>query len=165
MKYSAIIDGGRIEIELNRLDTATIEAQIGGRKYLIDTKTVEPGVYWFNWNNRSMEISVVPRGDSYSVSLEGRSVGVEIVNARSALRKASQRGHTGAIELRAPMPGKIVKVLVIEGAEVQANQGIVVMEAMKMQNEIKSPKNGVVKKLAVEEGTPVNSGDLLAVVE
>jgi biotin carboxyl carrier protein len=165
MKYTAIIDGERIEIELSRSKPTTIEAQVGGRQYRIEAKMVEPGVYWFNWNNRSVEISVVPHGEGYVVSLEGRSADIEIVNARSALRKATQHGHAGAIDLRAPMPGKIVKVLVSEGAVVQANQGIVVMEAMKMQNEIKAPKNGVVKKVAVKEGAPVNAGDLLAVVE
>jgi len=67
--------------------------------------------------------------------------------------------------VRAPMPGKVIKVLVAEGTEVLVNQGIVVLEAMKMQNEIKSPKNGIVRKLAVTDGAPVNSGDLLATVE
>ena len=57
------------------------------------------------------------------------------------------------------------KFLVAEGAEVRGNQGILVMEAMKMQNEIKSPKAGIVKRLAVSEGLAVNSGDLLASVE
>ena len=165
MKVTAIIDGERIELELARSEPAAIEAQVGDRKYVIETRVVEPGVYWFNWNHRSMEISVVPNGEGYVVSVDSRRIPVEIVDARSALRKAAQHGHDGVVELRAPMPGKIVKVLVDEGAEVQANQGIVVMEAMKMQNEIKSPKAGIVKKLGVKEGAPVNAGDLLAVVE
>jgi pyruvate carboxylase subunit B len=63
------------------------------------------------------------------------------------------------------MPGKIVKILVSEGTEVKPNEGILVMEAMKMQNEIKSPKHGIVMKIRVKEGAPVNAGDLLAVVE
>ena len=63
------------------------------------------------------------------------------------------------------MPGKVIKVLVAEGAEVQPNQGIVVLEAMKMQNEIKSPKKGVVQKIVAAEGANVNAGDVLAVVE
>jgi Acetyl/propionyl-CoA carboxylase, alpha subunit len=67
--------------------------------------------------------------------------------------------------VRAPMPGKVVRLLVAEGAEVNANQGLLVMEAMKMQNEIKSPKKGVVRKLSVAEGVAVNSGDLLASIE
>jgi pyruvate carboxylase subunit B len=62
------------------------------------------------------------------------------------------------------MPGKVVRVLVAENAEVKAGQGIMVVEAMKMQNEIKSPKNGIVEKI-VAEGTNVNAGDVLAIVE
>jgi biotin carboxyl carrier protein len=92
-------------------------------------------------------------------------VTVEILDARNALRRAARHGPEGAMEIRAPMPGKIVRVLVAEGAEVEANQGLLVMEAMKMQNEIKSPKKGVVKKLAVKEGAAVSSGDTLAAVE
>jgi len=69
------------------------------------------------------------------------------------------------VELHAPMPGKIVKVLVAEGASVEVNQGLIVIEAMKMQNEVKSPKTGIVKKIGVQETTAVNAGDLLVIVE
>jgi biotin carboxyl carrier protein len=63
------------------------------------------------------------------------------------------------------MPGKVVRVLVKEEAEVEAGQGVVVVEAMKMQNEIKSPKKGVVRRMLAAEGANVNAGDVLAVVE
>ena len=165
MKYTAIIDGERIDIELNAGRNNSIEAEINGRRYMFEAKTIEPGVYWFNWQNRSMEVAVTPNGEGYSVSLGERRLTVEMIDARTALRKAAQHGPAGLIEIRAPMPGKIVKVLISEGAEVQHNQGILVMEAMKMQNEIKAPKQGVVKKLGVAEGAAVNAGDLLATVE
>ena len=165
MKYTALIDGERVDIEVIHSETAVTEAQVGGRKYSLDAKAVEPGIYWFNWNNRSIEISVTPNGDAYTVSAGGRRTLVEIVDARTALRKAAQQGHAGTVELRAPMPGKVVEVLVNEGAQVEMNQGILVIEAMKMQNEIKSPKRGTVKKILASEGAPVNAGDLLAVVE
>lgn len=165
MKYTAIIDGERIEIELNWASANVVEAEILGRKYSLEAKTVEPGVYWFNWDNRSLEIAVTMNGGGYVVTLANRRIPVEMVDARTALRRAAQQGHEGAVEIKAPMPGKIIKVLVAEGAEVNANQGILVMEAMKMQNEIKSPKKGVVKKLIAAEGAAVSSGDLLAAVE
>ena len=63
------------------------------------------------------------------------------------------------------MPGKIVRVLVTEGAAVEAGSGVLVVEAMKMQNEIKSPKRGIVQKILVGAGTAVNAGDVLAIVE
>jgi biotin carboxyl carrier protein len=164
VKYTALIEGELVEIELTG-KSSSIEATIGGSKYAIDVQTIEPGVYWFNWNNRSIEISVISNGSGYVVSLEGRRVPVEIVDARTAFRKATHRAQDGAVELRAPMPGKVVKLLVGEGVEVEAHQSILVMEAMKMQNEIKSPKKGIVKRLAVKESAAVNAHDLLAIVE
>ena len=165
MKFTANVDGERVEIEVSESGTATMEAAVAGCKYAFAVAPVEPGVYWFNWNNRSIEIAVTPDGDHYAVSIGHRRIFVEIVEPRTALRKAAQQGKAGIVELRAPMPGKVVRVLVSEGAAVQAHQGILIVEAMKMQNEIKSPKKGTVKRLAVNEGMAVNSGDLLASVE
>ena len=165
MKYTVIVAGERVDLEIDLNDPRRIEAQISGRKYILDTKSVEPGVYWFNWDSRSIELRVTPAIEGYIVSVNGHQHAVEIMDTRTALRKASHHGHDGEVELRAPMPGKIVKVLLQAGAAVSPNQGILVMEAMKMQNEIKSPKDGVVKRVSVQEGSAVNSGDLLAVVE
>ena len=67
--------------------------------------------------------------------------------------------------LKAAMPGKVVRVLVQEGDAVEAGHGVIVVEAMKMQNEVKSPKSGVVVKVSVAEGATVNAGEVLAVVE
>jgi len=164
MKFTAIIDGERIDIDL-RAGRNSVEAAVGGRKYTLEAKIIEPGIYWFNYQNRSIEIAVTPNGEGYVVSVGGRHLAVEMADARSALRKGAQHGRAGLVEIRAPMPGKVVKVLLPEGSEVQHNQGILVMEAMKMQNEIKSPKDGTVQKLGVTEGAAVNAGDLLAVVE
>jgi biotin carboxyl carrier protein len=165
MKYTAIIDGARVEIELTRGDGKTITAEVDGKQYLLDVEAVEPGLLWFNWNNRSVEISVTPTRETYVVSVAGARMDVEIVDPHAALRKAAQQGQTGTVELRAPMPGKVVKILVTEGATVEANQGLLVIEAMKMQNEIRAPKAGIVRNLRVKEAAAVNAGDLLATVE
>ena len=165
MKYTAAVGDQRFEIELALTGEGAVEALVGGTKYSIQARNVEPGVYWLEWNHRSHELTVVANGDGYMVSINGRHIPVVIADARSALRKASQHGNDGRAEIRAPMPGKIVRVLVSEGSEVLHNQGLLVMEAMKMQNEIKSPKKGVLKKLGVKDGNAVNSGDLLAIVE
>src|SRR6266513_2115099 len=119
MKYTAIIDGERLAIEvigLSRIETGTVEAVIGGEKYVVEVRTVEPGVYWFQWNHRSIEISVTPNGDAYIVSMANLHLDVEIIDPRAALKKAAQQGQVGTVELRAPMPGKVVKVLISEGA-------------------------------------------------
>jgi len=80
-------------------------------------------------------------------------------------RKAGAGDDKSPKKLLAPMPGKVVRVLVAEKSEVQAGQGILVMEAMKMQNEIKSPKKGSVQKIVAVEGASVNAGDVLAIVK
>ena len=166
MKHSVIIDGKSFDLELVRSsDGQRIEAQIDGKKYDLHVQAVEPGVYWLAWNHRSIEISVSPNGDAYVASVDGHRMNDEIVDARTALRKAAQHGHAGTVELRAPMPGKIVKVLVHEGATVETNQGLLVIEAMKMQNELKSPKKGTIRKIGVKETAAVNAGDLLVIVE
>ncbi len=130
--------------------------------------------------------AVIPRRDVLSLLVDGRAyeikreqtstdlhlwVGsacfaVEIRDPRS-LRSRRQAGadEKGPRKIVAPMPGRIVRLLVAEGSSVEAGQGIVVVEAMKMQNEIKSPKKGVVKKMSASAGTSVNPGDLLAIVE
>ena len=71
----------------------------------------------------------------------------------------------GPRKLVSAMPGKVVRVLLAPGSEVEAGQAVLVVEAMKMQNELKSPKKGVVQKIVVSEGTAVNAGDVLAIVE
>ena len=83
------------------------------------------------------------------------------------LRSATCSGghHTGAAEIVSPMPGKIVRVLVKPGADVEAGAGVIVVEAMKMQNEMKAPKAGTVVSIQVAEGATVNAGDVLAVIE
>ncbi len=63
------------------------------------------------------------------------------------------------------MPGKVVRVLVAEGNEIEAGAGVLVVEAMKMQNEVKSPKKGIIQKILVSEGATVSAGDVLAIVE
>jgi biotin carboxyl carrier protein len=72
---------------------------------------------------------------------------------------------TGTSEIKTAMPGKVMRVLVEEGAEIKQGEGVIVVEAMKMQNEMKSPRDGIVKEIRFAEGATVNAGDVLAVIE
>jgi len=164
IQYTAIISGKTIEVSIDQT-AGRIQATVDGRTYSIEATRVEPNVYWLNSEHGSREIAVVRQGDGYEVSVGVHRIPIEILDPRKALLRAAHSGHDGVVEIRAPMPGKIVRVLVEEAGAIGANSGIVVMEAMKMQNEIKSPKAGVVRKLGVREGAPVNAGDLIAVVE
>ena len=80
-------------------------------------------------------------------------------------RRGAAQGDTGPQSLTASMPGKVVRVLAREGEAIAPGQGIAVVEAMKMQNEIRSPRAGVLKKLLAHEGMKVNAGEVLAIVE
>jgi len=165
MQYKAIVGGETVEVALERTSTG-IEATIGDRTYSLEVSTVKPGAFWLNWGRRSIEVYVLPSGETYLVSMDGHRIPVEILNSRKLLQRTTrQSGRGGASEIRSPMPGKNVRVLMVEGADVEDRQGIVVMEAMKMQNEIKSSMAGRIQKIAVVEGETVRAGDLIAIVE
>jgi biotin carboxyl carrier protein len=167
----------KLRAKLNDQDHAlTIECvedltivQVDGRKYELRIREPEDGCYLILVDTYVYEASVsAVRHDleTLEVSLRGRSYPITIVDPRR-LRSSqtSERHHHGATEIRAQMPGKVVRVLVDLGAEVSKGAGIVVVEAMKMQNEMKSPRAGIVGLIRVSPGDTVARGDLLAVVE
>ena len=119
------------------------------------------GVFSVLHEGRSYEVRVL----AGEVIVNGLAMPYEIEDPRAWKGSAGAGGAKGAVTLKAPMPGKIVKVLVAVGGEVAAGQGIVLMEAMKMQNELKSPKAGRVASVAVQSGDSVAAGAVLAVVE
>lgn len=121
---------------------------------------VEPGVYSVLLDGLSYEVRL--QGGTYNV--DGEQFHVQVEDPR-AVRRGAARQAEGRHVLTAAMPGKVVRLLVQEGDPVQAGQGMVVVEAMKMQNEVKSPKSGRVLSLPVKEGAAVAAGDTLAVVE
>jgi biotin carboxyl carrier protein len=126
---------------------------------------VSPGVYSVFLGDRSHTIYLAKAGDQLEVWADGKRRSISIVDPRDDVEGAGASARTGRFELRTPMPGKIIKVLVELHAPVRAGQGLVVVEAMKMQNEIKSPKEGVVSRLSAVEGATVGAGALLVTVE
>jgi biotin carboxyl carrier protein len=174
MRFKAIINVPKgetaesVDVEFERT-TAGIEASVDGRRYSLEASVVKPGLFLLQWASRSIEVSILPAEKFSSVatvSIEGQRMSVEILDGRKLLeRTVRQSDRGGASEIRSPMPGKIVRVLLAAGADVVAGQGIVVMEAMKMQNEMKSSMSGRIRKIEVVEGETVRSGDLIAVVE
>ena len=143
----------------------TLEATVNGRQYRLHVRKLEDGGFWFGWDDRSAEVIAVPRDEAYDVGINGQQVRVEFLESNKRLRRQGGGSHSGIVEIRAPMPGKIVRVLLSESQEVKAKQGIVVIEAMKMQNEIRSPKAGRIAELTVSPGDAVGLGDLIARVE
>ena len=110
------------------------------------------------------EAGVFPRGAVFDVTLPEALVGVDLRDVTRAAVAGPARTSTGPARVTAPMPGKVARVLVTEGQTVAQGAGLVVIEAMKMENELRAPRPGAVLELPAREGQAVESGALLAVV-
>jgi biotin carboxyl carrier protein len=127
-----------------------------------ELQPLEPGSYWVRIGNKSFRVTL---GSPGSVTVDGRPVAMDVFDPRD-LRAAGRSGSSqGRQEVNAPMPGKIVRVLVNVGDTVEEGQGVVVVEAMKMQNEMKSPKAGTVAEVRTRADATVTAGDVLIVIE
>jgi acetyl/propionyl-CoA carboxylase alpha subunit len=162
--WRPIIAGERAEVLWNETEN-TVEATVNGRKYTLEKHKLKPGMYWFGWNGQSVEAHVMERDQGYEVSVHGYRIFIEFSDSTKKRRTHGGADDRSVVEVRAPMPGKIVRILLGKGDEVAAQQGIVVMEAMKMQNEIRSPKTGRILELNVAAGDAVDLADLIARVE
>jgi biotin carboxyl carrier protein len=128
-------------------------------------EAVEPGVYSVLVDGRSYEARIEQSNGCVTVFIDGHRFEVEIQDPRRWSRHTSRPGMEGRLHVTAAMPGKIVRLLVAEGDTVEAGQGLLVVEAMKMQNEMKAPKPGRVVSLSARGGATVTAGEVLAVIE
>lgn len=124
---------------------------------------IAPGRYSILLGNRSYEAHVIPAPGAsgprdYLVRVGSESYRVELIDPRAWQGRGGLGGSHGPQEISAPMPGKVVKLLVAEGDEVEDGQGLLVIEAMKMQNELKSPRAGRVERIYAAEGAGVETG-------
>jgi biotin carboxyl carrier protein len=166
MKYEILINGTRRNVEFapHAKETSHVTFTVDGRLVKADVIRISPSAYSILLGGRSLEVATEETSGGMLLRANGLEFHVEIIDPRSW-----RRGRGAGIELEgrqrlvAPMPGKIVRVLVAAGQQVSAGQGLLVIEAMKMQNEIRSPKSGTVEKLA-REGQTVNAGEILAIV-
>ena len=148
-RYSVVIDGQAHEVRAERAGEFGLSLIVGDAA------------------NASRELQITPgaaRGELLA-SLGGRTVPV-VVNGRTRRRgTADDGGRAGRQPVVAPMPGRVVRVLVAPGDVVAARQGVIVVEAMKMENELRSPKAGTVRDVTVTPGTSVEAGRVLVVIE
>jgi len=164
MTYEIQVDGKNYRLELNRVD-GRWESRLDGRDIPLDAVLARRDVLSIIIGGQAYEIKRERTATDVHLWVGPRRYDVELRDPRSLRGRASAEDGKGLRKLIAPMPGKVVRVLLKEESQVEAGQGVVVVEAMKMQNEIKSPKNGVVRKIVASEGAAVNAGDVLAVVE
>ena len=168
MKLGVKIGGKLHTVELLPLGER-LRFSLDGRVLRADAVEVAPGVYSILMDGESIEVRVEPQSGASIAGLRV-IIGIREFSADVSDPRQWRRHRGGATEAQgrqqvlAPMPGKIIRVLVKAGDSVELRQGLVVVEAMKMQNEIRSPKSGKVERLMVIEGQAVNTGEILAIV-
>jgi biotin carboxyl carrier protein len=166
-RFVATLGDAEHQIEVEELAAHTLRLGIGGRDFEVDVRQVGPSSYSILLERRSFDFDVARDGDEVVVASRRGATRVGLADAaRKRHHGGAARGHAGGrAELKAMMPGRVVNVLVAVGDEVALHQGIVVVEAMKMENELKSPKAGKIAEIKVKPGQTVEKGELLVVVE
>ncbi len=166
MKYIATISGKQIPVGIERKG-GKFQLTIGDRSFTVDSIRTGPQSLSLIIDGLSCEVGLERAGNSYTVHFFDHTVDLELVEEGKfhASEIPGPASHTGPVRMPAPMPGKIVKVNVHEGDRVQEGQSLIIMEAMKMQNDIKAPRSGVVSRIHAKEGEPVSMSQILVVLE
>jgi biotin carboxyl carrier protein len=167
MRYVATLAGAEHELEVEELSADSWRIRIGPQQFDADLRQIGPVSYSVIVDNRSFDFDVVRDGDELIVASRGGSTRLMLVDAarRAAVGRRRERELGGPVQLKALMPGRVVSVLVQPGEQVAADQGVLVIEAMKMENELRAPKAGTVVEVKVAAGQTVEKGDVLLVVE
>lgn len=168
MKLIVEIAGITHALELERAGTRVV-AKIDERRYELEAREVEPSVWLLHAAGRVYECRIGDRPSAASpteVQTGQQTFQLALIDPKRLRHNESAGSQAqGRARLVAAMPGKVVRVLVEQGAQVEAGAALLVVEAMKMQNEMKSPKAGTVVELRATAGATVNAGDLLVIIE
>ena len=164
MTYDIAIDGKHYRLELEQVD-GRWTCCLDGRDVEVDAILARRDVLSLRIGNRAYEVKCERVGNDTHIWVGSMRYAAEVRDPRSLHGRARAADERGPKKLTAPMPGKVVRIMVAQGDEVEAGAGVLVVEAMKMQNEVKSPKKGTIQKIQVQEGAAVNAGDVLAIVE
>jgi acetyl/propionyl-CoA carboxylase alpha subunit len=164
VKLVASVGGRELQVEV-RGEAPPYSVTLDGRELEVDLRPTSSGFVSLTVEGASHEIGLLPRDGGWSVLAGGRALDVRLEDAGAAGAAAPRAAAGGASRVTAPMPGRLVKVLVEAGQDVAEGQGLVVMEAMKMENELRAPRAGRVKELHARERQAVESGALLVVLE
>ena len=167
MNYVAIIGAREVKVTVKELGGSNYEVAIDGARHVVDARQVVDCLWSILHGNKSIEVDVTQLpGEEFEVLINGDCHKFYLVNEqRRAMIRGGAKGIAGKEIVASPMPGKVVKLLVHAGQEVKADQGLIVIEAMKMENELRSTGSGKVKEIFVKEGDVVESGAKLILVE
>lgn len=164
MKFEIELGDTSHAVEIPRLERS-LHALIDGRSVSADAIEIARGTYSILIDGQSFEVRVERFADALRVTVGGSEYTARVRDPRKWQRNRNAALSSEARQkILAPMPGRIVRILVAHGDSVATGQGLVVVEAMKMQNEVRSPKSGSVERLLVKEGQAVNAGETIAII-
>ena len=163
MIYNVSIGGRNLRIALER-DGGNWKCELEGVQFPFDARPIRPGIISLIVDGRVYEIKRDQLGSQERLWINKTPFIAEITDPRSLTARSRSAATSTTAKLVASMPGKVLRVMVRAMEQVEVGQALLVLEAMKMQNEIKSPNKGIVKQL-ITEGTYVNAGDVLAIVQ
>jgi biotin carboxyl carrier protein len=167
MKLTAEINNESRQIEVRR-EGDKVFATVGEKNYELEAHATAPDTYLFKLDGKVYECYVAPAasGGKTQVTVGANSYEFTLADPKRLSHAGGPHAHgAGAAEIMTQMPGKVVRILVGVGDEVKEKDAVIVVEAMKMQNEMKAPKDGTVKSVSFAEGDTVNAGDILMVIE
>jgi biotin carboxyl carrier protein len=165
--YIAKLGEKTYTVEVEEVEKSIYRVSVDGSEFLLDGKKTGRTNYSLIVDNRSFEVDIDVSEDDYRVLVDGRNYHIHLLDERRMRLGGVQAGIElqGRQRVSVPMPGKVIAVLVSEGDQVERGQGLVIVEAMKMENEVRSPINGEVKEVKVKAGDSLEAGATLLVVE
>lgn len=167
-RYTVTVAGKQRTVEVDGVQEGALCVRVDGGKHNLEVRSAPGGGFTLFEGTAVLHAVVDGRAPKLMVGMRGSVVAVEIADARSAALAVLVRHaptSIGLVRLRAPIPGRISKVLAKPGDKVVAGCGVVVVEAMKMENEIRAPRDGVIKEIKCAEGQTVDANQELVILE
>jgi biotin carboxyl carrier protein len=165
MKFQVRIGEAARSIEVERQSAGRLRILLDGQAAEVDATEIAPNTYSILIRGAAFEVHVFPAPDGLLVRCNGQEFRAWVQDPRVWRgQRAALFEAEGRQQVTAPMPGKVVRVLVAVGDAVQARQGLVVVEAMKMQNEIRALRKGKIERVFVQEGQAVGAGEVLVTI-
>lgn len=162
MNISFWLEKEEFRLNLEEKKENSICVTLGKKKYFVSSEILSPNELLLNVDGKIYDIMIDFNASGFSVFVNGRYFKIEKKSVSQILETRKKQKKR---DIKASMPGRIVKILLKEGDDVQDGQAVLVLEAMKMENEIKSPQSGLIKKIGPKAGDYVESGSLLFSVE
>jgi len=169
MELELNIDSRKAKVDMLKRDGNQLSVSVDGEVYNLDMVRVAEGIYSIIYKGKSFNVEMIQgtTDKQYVVNTFYNSYEIEVVDAETRYIRNRHKGdaHDGDNSISTPMPGKVVKILVEVGEEVEVGQTVIIVSAMKMESEFKVRKPGIVKAIHVKEGDLVEGHKVMVVIE